>query len=302
VTLVREVSLRWQIGDWYWADGSFQPVREAPLGAEGGLELDGGDLAYKVNIARLLENTYVRMEAEHAARVRLIPGLSADRVARFESGNAVVYNRRQGALRARTLETDVEDYQYLPTAGRICTAALQREDTGVIAAIFSGLAWVNSRGEALEYTEEQDPEIPGRFYMAQLMSLFRDEAAFREIPEEMSLEHSASDYFFLTSYMISMPEDVPVPEGFLFLAYTPDGADATEAFRKDRIAVSAGEQQVLYLRGDEPVLEKFEKRTVINQNDLKWIPVEDLGGELCVLYEIRYTDGTTETFFEEWPE
>ena len=132
-------------------------LREAPLGVKEGLILTGNDLGLDVSKAELLLKENPAMAAETASPVRLIPALDEKRTEAFVSGTAVVCLRNEGAYWGLTDKENADGYyEHRTLLQPLCMTQLARGTDGGIMSKYSGLACVNSRGQALMIQEYSD--------------------------------------------------------------------------------------------------------------------------------------------------
>ncbi len=300
---LQDISLTWklQLGNPFTTD--FTLIQEAPIGAEGGVVVTGDKLLRNASKIKMLVYTQSQKGTDTAVPVRLAPMLDADRVARFESGSATVYAKRAEPYRYPT-EAE-EDDLFLPTRGRVCTVYLSKDEAGVVAADYSGLAWVNTQDQMLEYVEIADEETAGNRFAALLMGLYEDPDILQKLPPEMSLSDSPLDAYLLTVYLIHIEGNTPEILGYYTETYTDVNMDldiTAQLISEETIQVGAAEQQVIYMKDGLPAGMFYDKYQVVRLDDLRFVRVDGLTDELYVFYDITYTDGTQEQFFEPYPD
>ena len=302
---VRDISVSWSMRyedyDTFTFETPFSILKEAPLGAPGGVLVSASDLMQNLSRIRLLLYTNPEMKADSMAGVQLYPALDEEKVEAFESGTASIFMRRENAYLVS--DDDPEgDYIRASSLERFCTIELYKDPEGIITAAYSGLVWMNSQNEVLESIEFPYQENKESIVTGLQMALYRDLQDFQTIPEETSLEDSEPDAYLAALCLIGQEDGKPQIEGFTADVYSAEWEEITDAaVEEDAIATAAAERQVRILKDEQVMKTIYEKYPVVSLWDLSLWRAADLQGELLVEYEITYRDGTTESLLEGYP-
>ena len=134
------------------------------------------------------------------------------------------------------------------------------------------------------------------------MALYRDMKDFQSLTEDIPLDESSFDYYMVSACLISTDDDIPRIDGSLTEIYSPDGEEITDkVIEEEAVRTAAAERQVRMRKDGRTVRTIYEKYPVVSQQDLMFVRADELEGELYVLYEIIYQDGTKESYLESYP-
>ena len=302
---IRDISMTWKLGmeneKTYSFETTFSLLQEAPLGSPGGVVVPGEKLLNNLSRVRLLMYTTPQMETDLAHRVQLIPALDSGQVADFKEGTASVYRARDDAYLVQDDDTD-GDYIWVSALERLCTTNLEKDEDGVVSAGYSGLVWVNSQQQPLESVEYPAGNDTDDVIAVLQMALYRDMKDFQSLTEDIPLDESSFDYYMVSACLISTDDDIPRIDGSLTEIYSPDGEEITDkVIEEEAVRTAAAERQVRMRKDGRTVRTIYEKYPVVSQQDLMFVRADELEGELYVLYEIMYQDGTKESYLESYP-
>ena len=186
--------------------------------------------------------------------------------------------------------------------GRLCTTNLEKDDDGVVSAGYSGLVWVNSQQQPLESVEYPAGNDTDDVIAVLQMALYRDMKDFQSLTEDIPLDESSFDHYMVSACLISTDDDIPRIDGSLTEIYSPDGEEITDKVIEEEAGrTAAAERQVRMRKDGRTVRTIYEKYPVVSQQDLMFVRADELEGELYVLYEIMYQDGTKESYLESYP-
>ncbi len=303
--VIRDISIRWlvrlkDVGEIHF-ETPFSLLKEAPLGAAGGVVLTGADILRNLSRTRLLMYTLPEMEAESFSRVRLIPALENEKTDVFVEGSASVFLMRENSRLVQEDDPE-EEYRWLPTMERLCTVELKKDEEGVVSGDFSGLVIANSQGEPLESVEFPYEEEPEDRIAVLDMAMYRNEKDFLSVPEEGSLADSPLDYHLVAVCLLDLTGEKPQIGGGYAEAYTADWEEVTEAVvEEEAVQTAAAERQVRITKEGQVIQTVYQKYPVVSLRDLGFVRADKLPGKLFVEYEVHYQDGTEETFMEGYP-
>lgn len=300
---IQEITLSWSALSGSIPDTAFTLLREAQPGPGSAKVFTGADLMCDVSRAKQLLRTSAVLDTDSLIPVDLVPALTEGQARRFESGRAHICLRTEESYDYETVGEDGETIrELLPELGRICSVELTRDEAGRIAGRYSGLAWVNSLNEVIEDSESTDPEEEEAYVLRMTAGVFRNPAAVREIPEEISLEEANPDYILTAEHRISLAGGIPRSTAHRGYAEDREGTDVTETLpESDEPLAAMGEQKVTVLREEYELLTRHEKRPFIRMEDLRLVRADTLEGMLTVQYELNYSDGSSEILTEAYP-